>query len=666
MFTANAKTKKDLEFRFHDRCRFRRLLFVFTCEKEVPTLSGRSGFFPERSAKSEQPLIIAFKIVQQHTTISFMELHSFHIPVMGLAFTIDTPIKVARFGIDSVVSIVQDRLVEVMRKHYYEQRNETYHPIGTHVPDYRAKRITDYLNLMHRIVQEQMDALRKLPFTAGNDLCKYFEMLPPGNPLQVMYREMQQATDVAHQALLQQVLKSQLRPGRIDVNIMTKLDNRGHHLGTPAEDGTEAVAALRGYANSTLTNSGMIFSAGMNPRLFNYLEQLAAFHPTGRGVFPKEVVIKVSDFRSALIQGKYLAKKGVWVSEFRIESGLNCGGHAFATDGFLLGPILEEFKTRCQELLETLHATYQTAAQAKGLPLFTSPHPQHITAQGGIGTAEEDAFLRHYYELDGTGWGSPFLLCPEATTVDDDTRAKLSQASTEEIILSTNSPLGVRFHYLKGTTSDQEKQARIDRGHPGSPCTEKHLAFNTEFSEEPICTASHKYQVRKLKEIASLNLSEAEYRRQCELITSRECLCVGLSNAACLSYNQTFLKRQQGVMICPGPNVAYFSGAPTLRQMTDHIYGRVQTLKLADDRPHMFIKELQLYIDHLKEQFEAAQHEEEESKRHPYMLKFSRHLLDGIAYYRALPKVTKNSDSFERGLLAAEVAIKEVMEGIPV
>lgn len=34
--------------------------------------------------------------------------HSFHIPVMGIAFTIDTPIKVARFGISSVISIVED------------------------------------------------------------------------------------------------------------------------------------------------------------------------------------------------------------------------------------------------------------------------------------------------------------------------------------------------------------------------------------------------------------------------------------------------------------------------------------------------------------------------------------------------------------------------------
>ena len=30
--------------------------------------------------------------------------HSLHIPVMGTAFTIDTPLKVGKFGISSVVS----------------------------------------------------------------------------------------------------------------------------------------------------------------------------------------------------------------------------------------------------------------------------------------------------------------------------------------------------------------------------------------------------------------------------------------------------------------------------------------------------------------------------------------------------------------------------------
>ena len=67
--------------------------------------------------------------------------HKFHIPVMGLAYTIDTPIKVARFGISSVISIVEDRLIEMMRSHYYSVINKEYLPINTSETDYRAKRI---------------------------------------------------------------------------------------------------------------------------------------------------------------------------------------------------------------------------------------------------------------------------------------------------------------------------------------------------------------------------------------------------------------------------------------------------------------------------------------------------------------------------------------------
>ena len=42
--------------------------------------------------------------------------HSFHIPVMGIGFTVDTPLKVSQFGIDSVISLVDDVLLEKLRK----------------------------------------------------------------------------------------------------------------------------------------------------------------------------------------------------------------------------------------------------------------------------------------------------------------------------------------------------------------------------------------------------------------------------------------------------------------------------------------------------------------------------------------------------------------------
>ena len=268
---------------------------------------------------------------------------------MGLAFTIDSPIKVAQYGISSVISIVEDRLIEMMRKVYYPATSKEYFPISTEEQDYRAKRITDYLNLVNTIVLEQVEKLKHAAFETGSDIVKYFEMLPEDSTMKIMYRQMMLITNQPEKEKLQAVLRSQIKPGSIDVNIMTKLDREQYDKnGEPQVDGSEAVSALRGYVKSNLSGSSVIFSAGMNPRLYNYLEQCDELNINADGVFTKKIVIKVSDYRSALIQGKILAKKGLWVSEFRIESGLNCGGHAFATDGYLLGPILEEFKTNKQ------------------------------------------------------------------------------------------------------------------------------------------------------------------------------------------------------------------------------------------------------------------------------------------------------------------------------
>jgi hypothetical protein len=186
----------------------------------------------------------------------------------------------------------------------------------------------------------------------------------------------------------------------------------------------------------------------MNPRLYNYLERLNQFDADENGVFKKKIVAKVNDYRSALIQSKYLAKKGIWASEFRVESGLNCGGHAFATDGYLLGPIMEEFKQRKQELINDVFDLYKAALLKKNSKVPDHPPGIKISVQGGIGTAEEDQFLHEYYGVSSTGWDTPFLLVPEATTVDEATVELLCKAKKEDVVLSRNSPLGVRFHYL--------------------------------------------------------------------------------------------------------------------------------------------------------------------------------------------------------------------------
>ena len=566
-------------------------------------------------------------------------VHKFHIPVMGLAYTIDSPVKVARYGISSVISIVEDNLIEMMRSYYYPTIQQQYHPIKTNEEDYRAKRITDYLNLLNKIVQEQVEKLKQSAFETGSEIVKYFEMLSDDNKLKQLYKYVMNTDDNIEKENIESFLRTQIVTGTIDVNIMTKIDRDAYDKnGLLLKDGSDAVSALRAFSKSDLSNSSVIFSAGMNPRLYNYLEQCNEFDANDDGEFQKKIIIKVSDYRSALIQGKYLAKKGIWVSEFRIESGLNCGGHAFATDGYLMGPILEEFKRGKEELITTIFEIYNQAVKAKGRNGFSNPHPIKITAQGGIGTFEEDCFLHNYYGLESTGWGTPFLVVPEATTVDAATLDLLCKAKKEDVVLSNNSPLGVRFHYLKGTSSDTEKNYRINKGKPGSPCTEKYLGFNTEFTEKPICTASRKYQKLKIAQLQTQNLPGNEYQNKLTDVLDKECLCIGLSNAAPKVYEVPFVKTLEAVTICPGPNIAYFSKVVTLQTMTDHIYGRTNIIEDIR-RPHMFIAELSLYINYLREQLTADAGKEPDRKRTKYYNDFYSNLINGINYYRHLPGV---------------------------
>src|SRR5690606_24351907 len=117
-----------------------------------------------------------------------------------------------------------------------------------------------------------------------------------------------------------------------------------------------------------------------------------------------------------------------------------------------------------------------------------------ITVQGGIGTAEETQFLLDYYQVDATGWGSPCLLVPAVTNVDDETLKDLAEAGTSDYYVSNSSPLGVLFNNFRRSSAEKQRLERIAKGRPGSPCKKKYLVSNTEFTKEPNCTASREYQ----------------------------------------------------------------------------------------------------------------------------------------------------------------------------
>ncbi len=576
------------------------------------------------------------------------KLHTFHIPVMGLAYTIDTPIKVAHYGISSVISIVDDDLIEKMTSFYSKKFQKTYIEITQKMEDYRAKRITTYLNLVADIVHEKFENFKLELIENKEKLEQFINILPNQSDLRTGLQNLiEDGYELKNKVA--DYIERHLSSGSIDVNIMTKVDKENFFKNEALPlMYNDAHAALRGFANSKL-NSSIVLSAGMNPRLYSYFEQFADFFPNENHQLKKKIILKVSDFRSAMIQGSFLAKKGLWVSEYRIESGLNCGGHAFATEGILLGPILEEFKQKKQELIANNFNLLVKAFELKNLSVPKKPYSLKITVQGGVGTSSEHNFLLENYNLDSVGWGSPFLLVSEATTLDEETRTLLATAKEKDLYLSHISPLGIPFNTIRGTSNEFFKQQRIENEKPGSSCPKKFLALSKDSHGKGICTASKKFQDTKLEELKLIKatITSEIYQKRKDSITEKACLCVGLANASYLENNIKIKGELQGIVICPGPNIAYFNQEISLEKMVNHIYGRVNVMPF-ENRPNLFEKEIELYVDYLKKEIENL------TEINNAVLKkwnaFKTNLILGIDYYENLSNLNNWFDKRENYL----------------
>ncbi|MGN7707704.1 hypothetical protein [Chryseobacterium sp. 22543] len=582
-------------------------------------------------------------------------LHNFHIPVMGLAYTIDSPIRVAQYGISSVISIIDDEILEKMKNFYNKKFNLDYFGISTKADDYRARRVTAYLDMVDDIVNEKFESFKQEISKNKEALKDFMAILPNTSDLKTSLQNLINQKD-NWSSNIKNFIESNLRPGSIDVNIMTKVDkdNYQNNEQLPVMY-NDAHASLRGFAKSKLSSS-MVLSAGMNPRLYSYMEEFEDFFPDENGKIKKKIILKVSDFRSAMIQGNFLAKKGLWVSEYRIESGLNCGGHAFATEGMLLGPIMEEFKQKKNDLIQSAHTLMTAALEQKGKPLVSEPLEMKITVQGGVGTSEEHEFLLVHYKVDSVGWGSPFLLVPEATSVDTETRNLLVKSKEQDLYLSHISPLGVPFNTVKGTSNELLKYEKEAKGKYGSSCPKKLLALSKEFSPEGTCTASKKYQDIKLKELYTdrETLTEKEFDKRKSQITDKACLCVGLVNAAYMEQNLEIKGEKQGVVICPGPNIAFFDKEVSLSEMVKHIYGNTNILSHTQ-RPNMFINELKMYVDYLRKEITESSVQITHAQTKKWNA-FKKNILEGIEYYHDL---FIGSSFFSNGLSTINLQLQE-------
>ncbi|MFD2432952.1 hypothetical protein ACFSO9_04985 [Mesonia maritima] len=98
----------------------------------------------------------------------------------------------------------------------------------------------------------------------------------------------------------------------------------------------------------------------------------------------------------------------------------------------------------------------------------------------------------------------------------------------------------------------------------------------------------------------------------------------------------------QGVVICPGPNMAYFDKEVSLAKMIQHIYGNASVLSPVN-RSHVFINELKMYVNYLKNEIEATS-EEISAKHLKKWERFKVNLTSGIAYYQQLFQPVQSSE----------------------
>ena len=129
-------------------------------------------------------------------------------------------------------------------------------------------------------------------------------------------------------------------------------------------------------------------------------------------------------------------------------------------------------------------------------------------------------------------------------------------------------------------------------------------------------------------------LTKQAFQSAYKKITEKACICTGLTTSF-LHENKLNTKHEgNGVSVCPGPNTAYFDKAVTLKEMVDHIYGRANIMS-RKDRPHMFMKELGLYLDQLKKMVDAFL-DAGTTRTEKKIQTFVSNMKDGITYYQHL------------------------------
>lgn len=108
----------------------------------------------------------------------------------GISFYSRHSYKSSKIRISSVVSIIEDQMIEQMRAVICKNEDLPYIEIKKDEEDYRARRITAYLNVLDIVLQKQMVQLKKEKFDEDQMINQYFEMLPDYSSSKALYKKM--------------------------------------------------------------------------------------------------------------------------------------------------------------------------------------------------------------------------------------------------------------------------------------------------------------------------------------------------------------------------------------------------------------------------------------------------------------------------------------------
>jgi hypothetical protein len=178
------------------------------------------------------------------------------------------------------------------------------------------------------------------------------------------------------------------------------------------------------------------------------------------------------------------------------------------------------------------------------------------------------------------------------------------------------------------SAGEDARRARNATTKSGSSCPRGFLAYNSEFSEFPICTASRNYHDKLKAHLA--DAPEDVAKKRLDVAFEKSCLCQDLAGAAQRTWG---IDAKATPLICPGPNTVNFTRVATFNEMVGHIYGRNNVLPASTSRIHVSLREFELYIEYLETELGGTPAKGPQAK---WLERFKKGLAGGVEHLKQL------------------------------